>query len=74
VAAKKLSNTAALLASKEAWAEAYRRTPHGKPVEFGAPQPDPQHLALTPTTSARISLRPRSAADKTTLADTRSTP
>lgn len=36
VAAKKLSNPAALLARKEAWAEAYRRTPHGKPVELGA--------------------------------------
>ena len=36
VAAKKLSDPAALLARKEAWAEAYRRTPHGKPVELGA--------------------------------------
>ena len=25
----------ALAARKEAWAEAYRRTPHGKPVELG---------------------------------------
>jgi len=23
-----------MLARKEAWAEAYRRTPHGKPVEL----------------------------------------
>ena len=36
VVAKKLSDPAALLARKEAWAEAYRRTPHGKPVELGA--------------------------------------
>jgi len=38
VAAKGLSNPAALLARKEAWADAYRHTPHGKPVElaFGA--------------------------------------
>lgn len=35
VAAKKLSDPAALLARKEAWAEAYRSTPHGKPVELG---------------------------------------
>jgi nitrile hydratase accessory protein len=31
---KGLSDTAALLAGKEAWAEAYQRTPHGKPVEL----------------------------------------
>jgi len=36
VAAKGLSDPAALLARKEAWAEAYRRTPHGKPVELSA--------------------------------------
>jgi nitrile hydratase accessory protein len=34
VAAKHLSDPAAMLARKEAWAEAYRRTPHGKPVEL----------------------------------------
>jgi nitrile hydratase accessory protein len=34
VVAKRLSDPAALLARKEAWAEAYRRTPHGKPVEL----------------------------------------
>jgi len=34
VAAKGLSNPQALLARKEAWAEAYRRTPHGKPIEL----------------------------------------
>ena len=34
VVAKRLSDVATLLARKEAWAEAYRRTPHGKPVEL----------------------------------------
>lgn len=34
VAAKGLSDPAALLARKEAWADAYRHTPHGKPVEL----------------------------------------
>jgi nitrile hydratase accessory protein len=32
VVAKRLSDPATLLARKEAWADAYRRTPHGKPV------------------------------------------
>jgi nitrile hydratase accessory protein len=31
-----LSDSAALAARKEAWADAYRHTPHGKPVELGA--------------------------------------
>ena len=34
VAAKGLSDPAAMFARKEAWADAYRRTPHGKPVEL----------------------------------------
>jgi nitrile hydratase accessory protein len=34
VAEKRLSDPATMLARKEAWAEAYRRTPHGKPVEL----------------------------------------
>jgi len=34
VTAKGLSDPAAMLARKEAWADAYRRTPHGKPVEL----------------------------------------
>ena len=34
VTAKGLTNPAALLARKEAWADAYRHTPHGKPVEL----------------------------------------
>jgi nitrile hydratase accessory protein len=36
VAAKGLTDPAAMRARKEAWAEAYRRTPHGKPVELAA--------------------------------------
>jgi nitrile hydratase accessory protein len=34
VASKGLSNREALLKRKEAWADAYRHTPHGKPVEL----------------------------------------
>jgi nitrile hydratase accessory protein len=34
VAAKGLTDFAALQARKEAWADAYRHTPHGKPVEL----------------------------------------
>ncbi len=34
VTAKALSNPAEMLARKEAWADAYRHTPHGKPVEL----------------------------------------
>jgi nitrile hydratase accessory protein len=37
VAAKGLTSREAMEARKEAWAEAYRRTPHGKPVELLAP-------------------------------------
>jgi nitrile hydratase accessory protein len=36
VASKGLTDSAAMLARKEAWADAYRHTPHGKPVELGA--------------------------------------
>ena len=32
VVAKQLSDPASLLARKDAWADAYRHTPHGKPV------------------------------------------
>jgi len=31
---KGLADSAALATRKEAWADAYRRTPHGKPVEL----------------------------------------
>jgi nitrile hydratase accessory protein len=34
VAEKQLCDPAAMLERKEAWAEAYRDTPHGKPVEL----------------------------------------
>ena len=34
VVKKGLSDPAALLARKEAWADAYRHTPHGQPVEL----------------------------------------
>jgi nitrile hydratase accessory protein len=36
VMARGLSDATALTARKEAWADAYRHTPHGKPVELGA--------------------------------------
>lgn len=35
-AAKGLSNKDEMLHRKEAWADAYRHTPHGKPVELKA--------------------------------------
>lgn len=34
VAEKQLADRATLLARKDAWADAYRHTPHGKPVEL----------------------------------------
>lgn len=34
VTAKGLTDTSALTERKEAWADAYRHTPHGKPVEL----------------------------------------
>ncbi len=36
VTSKGLTDSPALLARKAAWAEAYRRTPHGKPIELRA--------------------------------------
>jgi nitrile hydratase accessory protein len=36
VTTKGLTNEAALLERKDAWASAYRHTPHGKPVELAA--------------------------------------
>jgi nitrile hydratase accessory protein len=36
VTAKGLANEGALRERKEAWADAYRHTPHGKPVELSA--------------------------------------
>ena len=40
VASKGLCAPAAMLARKEAWADAYRHTPHGKPVELSAAHRD----------------------------------
>ena len=41
--AKGLTDPQTLLARKEAWAEAYRRTPHGKPIELrAADRPPPR--------------------------------
>jgi nitrile hydratase accessory protein len=41
VTAKGLTDRAALETRKEAWAEAYRHTPHGKPVEQAAASSGP---------------------------------
>jgi nitrile hydratase accessory protein len=43
VTAKGLTDRAALETRKEAWAEAYRHTPHGKPVELAAASSGPAH-------------------------------
>jgi nitrile hydratase accessory protein len=43
VTAKGLFDPATLLARKEAWAEAYRHTPHGKPVELASISRDATH-------------------------------
>jgi nitrile hydratase accessory protein len=43
VLAKGLTDSASLLARKEAWAEAYRHTPHGKPIELSASSGEPDH-------------------------------
>ncbi len=42
VTAKGLSDPATMLARKEAWADAYRHTPHGKPVVLGAGAESPE--------------------------------
>jgi nitrile hydratase accessory protein len=42
VTAKGLVDHTALLTRKEAWAEAYRRTPHGKPVELMTDSVEPK--------------------------------
>jgi nitrile hydratase accessory protein len=43
VTAKGLTDRAALETRKEAWAEAYRHTPHGKPVELTTASSGPRH-------------------------------
>jgi nitrile hydratase accessory protein len=46
VTAKKLADAKALQTRKEAWAAAYRNTPHGHPVELGSRTTDPRWLVL----------------------------
>ncbi len=43
VMAKGLTDTGALIERKEAWANAYRHTPHGKPVELSAGSDPERH-------------------------------
>jgi nitrile hydratase accessory protein len=43
VMAKGLTDAATLQARKEAWADAYRHTPHGKPIELSAGSSEPDH-------------------------------
>ena len=44
--AKGLTDRNALVARKDAWAEAYRTTPHGTPIELATPKPDGRWLLL----------------------------
>jgi hypothetical protein len=46
VTAKGLTDHAALLTRREAWAQAYRATPHGTPVELAPRKPDARWLLL----------------------------
>ena len=46
VTAKGLTDQATLLTRREAWAEAYRATPHGTPVELAPRKPDGRWLLL----------------------------
>ena len=46
VTAKGLTDRAALVTRKEAWADAYRTTPHGTPVELQSRKPDARWLLL----------------------------
>jgi nitrile hydratase accessory protein len=43
VTEKRLTDRQALRERKDAWADAYRHTPHGKPVELGAAHEDHDH-------------------------------
>ena len=44
VTAKALSNPTEMLSRKKAWADAYRHTPHGKPVELRTASDAPEHV------------------------------
>ena len=44
VTAKALSNPTEMLARKEAWADAYRHTQHGKPVALRKASDGPEHV------------------------------
>lgn len=46
VTAKGLTDRTALLTRREAWAEAYRTTPHGRPIELASRKPDGRWLLL----------------------------
>ena len=46
VTAKGLTDQTALLTRKEAWAAAYRATPHGTPIELQSKKPDARWLLL----------------------------
>jgi nitrile hydratase accessory protein len=46
VTAKGLTDQTALFTRKQAWAEAYRATPHGTPVELASKKPDGRWLLL----------------------------
>jgi nitrile hydratase accessory protein len=48
VTEKGLTDPGAIVARKEAWAEAYRRTPHGKPVELSPQRPQDRRALGTP--------------------------
>jgi nitrile hydratase accessory protein len=43
VTAKALSNPSEMLARKEAWADAYRHTPHGKPIVLRSASKGAEH-------------------------------
>ena len=44
VTEKALSNPTEMVARKEAWADAYRHTPHGKPVALRKASDGPEHI------------------------------
>jgi nitrile hydratase accessory protein len=46
VTAKDLSNPSEMQTRKEAWADAYRHTPHGKPVVLRKSSCEPEHIQL----------------------------